>query len=272
MKNPLILREAANYFHQHTWKTIIIKFGWEIIDNPHFDNLILDISILRSLNINIILVFGAWKQITKILQDKWIEFEIKDWIRQTNLKAAIEVNKLCLKLANTVSKKFHKLWFEFDYMPEILTSYRISHDNYTAKIDHVCIKKIRKAFKENKIILVWASHQTKAWVYTNVNADEVALWMGKKVKPYKFIFLTSTDWVLDENWKLITTLTKKESKRMIKKWYIHWWMKVKVETCLKALKYTKRVHMISWVKDGKLLEELFTDEWSGTMIVNEKKD
>lgn len=266
MKNPIELRQALKYFKEYSWKTILLKFGWDIILSKNFDSLIKDIWLLKSLNINIVLIFGAWRQITEYLEKKWIEFEIKDWIRQTNYEASLVIDKICSQISENIVLKFRKIWFDCSYLPNIVTSKRFSSHVYNANVWHVCSKKINKAFKEWKIILIWASHKTKSWIITNVNADEVAFWIEKKIKPYKAIFLTWSDWVLDKNWKLIKILTKKEADKMIKSWFIHWWMKVKVETCFKALQYTSSVHIISWFEDWRLLEDLFWSEWYWTLI------
>ncbi len=271
MKNPLLLREASHYFKMHVWKTIVIKAWWEVVDSNHFDNFLLDVSILAWLNMKIILVFWAWKQITNALTTKKIPFEILDWIRQTSKKAAIEINKVNKTLSDTITKKLDKLWVKCKYLPEALKSKRL-WNNFTAEIESVNSKLINKYIKQDWIIIVWASIKTKSWVFTNVNADNVAISIAEKIKPHKFIFLTSVDWVMNENRELKKVLTKKEIKHMIKDWVIYWWMKVKTETCLKALNFSDRVHMISWLKDWKILFELFTKEWVWTMIINSNEE
>lgn len=56
-------RAAAPYIHAHGGATFVIAFDGESIADTGFDNLIHDLAILNSLEIRLVLVFGARPQI-----------------------------------------------------------------------------------------------------------------------------------------------------------------------------------------------------------------
>lgn len=267
MKNPLILREAAQYFKLHSGKTMIIKFGGDVVRNEHFKRLLGDIAMLKNTNVNVIVVFGCGSQLSELLEQKGIPYETKDGIRQTSAEAAQCLHGISDAMAADMVQEFSKDDVGAVYLPEMITSVRIG-ESHTAKVKHVCIRRINKAFKENKIIIVGAATKTASGVLTNVNADHVAIAIAKKIIPFKFIFLSSIKGVLDADGELITELLPKEAKELLSDQTIHGGMAVKVKTCLDALQFTEKVHLVSGVHDGMLLMELFTNNGAGTQIVN----
>lgn len=269
MKDPLLLREAAQYFKLHSGKTMVIKFGGEVIKNEHFHRLLGDIAMLKNTNVNVIVVFGCGSQLSERLDQKDIKFEIVDGIRQTSSEAAEVLHDLSAELASDMVQELIKDHVDAVYLPEMITSVRVG-DSHTAEIKHICSRRINKAFKENKVIIVGAATKTSSGVLTNTNADHVAIAIAKKIHPYKFIFLSSVKGVLDEKKELLSELTSGKIKALLSNGTIHGGMGVKVKTCLEALEFTEKVHLISGVDDGMLLMELFTDKGAGTQIIRKK--
>jgi acetylglutamate kinase len=100
----------------------------------------------------------------------------------------------------------------------------------------------------------------------NINADTAAAELAKKMNATKIIMLTNVEGVLDEKGKLITKLTTKEAKKLIKNKKASGGMIPKLEACTAALEDgVKQAHII---KAGKhaLLEEILTREGTGTML------
>ena len=269
MKDPLLLREAAQYFKLHSGKTMVIKFGGEVTKNEHFYRLLGDIAMLKNTNVNVIVVFGCGSQLSERLEQKGIEFQVLDGIRQTSSEAAQELHDLSTELASDMAQELIKDHVDVVYLPEMMTSVR-QGDSHTAEVKHVCSRRINKAFKEKKVIIVGAATKTSSGVLTNTNADHVAIAIAKKIKPYKFIFLSSVKGVLDDKKNLVSELTPEKIKALLSNGTIHGGMGVKVKTCLEALKFTEKVHLISGVDDGMLLMELFTDKGAGTQIVRNR--
>ncbi|HHN64964.1 MAG TPA: acetylglutamate kinase [Nitrospirae bacterium] len=102
----------------------------------------------------------------------------------------------------------------------------------------------------------------------NINADYVAASVSSSVKAEKLILLTDVPGVLDKRGNLISTLTAKEARSLIRKGIIEGGMIPKVEACLQALKEgVKKAHIIDGRVSHCLLLEIFTQEGIGTEIV-----
>ncbi len=102
----------------------------------------------------------------------------------------------------------------------------------------------------------------------NINADYVAASVSSSVKAEKLILLTDVPGVLDKRGNLISTLTAKETRSLIRKGIIEGGMIPKVEACLQALEGgVTKAHIIDGRVSHCLLLEIFTQEGIGTEIV-----
>lgn len=105
----------------------------------------------------------------------------------------------------------------------------------------------------------------------NVQADEVAAFIGAQLKPEKILFLSDTPGILrvpgDES-SFASTLTEKELNRLIADGVIDGGMLPKVDACLKALEAgVNKAHIIDGRVPHSLLLEILTDKGIGTQIL-----
>jgi acetylglutamate kinase len=102
--------------------------------------------------------------------------------------------------------------------------------------------------------------------YYNINADTAAAELAAGLKASKIIFLTNVQGVLDQNKKLIKTLTNEEAQKLIDNETAQGGMIPKLKACMLALdKNVGRAHIIK-AGGHALLEEILTKEGTGTMI------
>ena len=59
------LREILRYVPSFREKLFVISIDGEIVEDEHFANILLDIALLRSLNIRVVLVHGASCQLRR---------------------------------------------------------------------------------------------------------------------------------------------------------------------------------------------------------------
>jgi len=103
----------------------------------------------------------------------------------------------------------------------------------------------------------------------NINADYVAAAIASALQAEKLVLMTDTEGVQRKNKVLISELTHKEAKKLIKVGAIRDGMLPKVTCCLDALKSSvSKTHIIDGRIRHALLLELFTEEGIGTQIVN----
>jgi acetylglutamate kinase len=102
----------------------------------------------------------------------------------------------------------------------------------------------------------------------NINADWVAGAIAASLKAEKLLILTDVAGILNNQRKLIPTLSKKELSKLIKRGVINEGMLPKVQACLTALEGgVSKTHIIDGRTRHALLLEIFTDQGIGTEIV-----
>jgi len=102
----------------------------------------------------------------------------------------------------------------------------------------------------------------------NINADLVAGAVAASLEAEKLILLTDVEGVMDEAGKLVSTLSVRQAREMIRKGVIRAGMIPKVNCCLDALAGgVKKAHIVDGRQEHAVLLEIFTDVGVGTEIV-----
>ncbi len=76
--NPTDLRGILNYVPKFLGQTFVVSLDGSIIENENLPNLILDIAVLRSLQINVVIAHGVSQQLNQLSQDRGIEISNAD--------------------------------------------------------------------------------------------------------------------------------------------------------------------------------------------------
>ncbi|MEW6570786.1 MAG: acetylglutamate kinase [Nitrospirota bacterium] len=101
----------------------------------------------------------------------------------------------------------------------------------------------------------------------NINADHVAAAIASGINAEKLILLTDVPGIMNKNGKIVSTLTKKQAKRLIGDGTIAGGMLPKVHACLDAIESgVAKTHIIDGRIPHCMLLEIFTKEGIGTEI------
>ena len=102
----------------------------------------------------------------------------------------------------------------------------------------------------------------------NINADLVAGAIAGALKAEKLLVLTDVKGIRDADNRHLSTLSKKDVERMVKKGTITEGMLPKVRSCLKGIEAgVHKAHIIDGRIPHAILLEIFTDKGIGTEIV-----
>jgi acetylglutamate kinase len=103
----------------------------------------------------------------------------------------------------------------------------------------------------------------------NINADLVAGSIAAALRAEKLLMLTDVKGIRDANGRHLSTVSRKDVQRMVKKGVIGEGMLPKVHACLDALEGgVRKAHIIDGRVPHAILLEVFTDKGIGTEIVN----
>jgi acetylglutamate kinase len=102
----------------------------------------------------------------------------------------------------------------------------------------------------------------------NINADYVASAIASALKAEKFILLTDVPGINSKKGSVISTISKKEIKKLVANGTISGGMLPKVQACTRAIDAgVKKTHIVDGRIPHCLLLEIFTKEGIGTEII-----
>ncbi len=230
-----------------------------------------DLAFLSSLGLSPIIVHGAGSQIDRELGKKGIAVQKVNGLRVTDQKTMNVVQKvldqLTGKLVASINRKGGRA-INANGM-HILSASKMTTVGTdlgrVGKIDHVDIAQLRSLCQSGFIpVLASMARGPDGWY--NVNADSLARQVVRKVKPQKFILITSTGGILDSGGKIISTIdVEQELPELLRRGIITEGMRVKAEEIQRLLQEVPQT-VVEICAPQSLLQELFTIKGSGTLL------
>jgi len=281
------LSEALPYMRALRGRTIVIKYGGAaMVDEELKAGFASDISLLKHIGVNPVVVHGGGPQIDKTLHRMNIERRFVQGMRVTDeetlniveMVLAGKVNKDIVALINRhggravglsgkdgsllqAEKMFVEKKGPATDRPEIID---IGMVGRVTKVQTALLSALAAADFIPVIAPVGAGEQGETY---NINADFVASAVAAALQAEKLVLLTDEEGILDADKKLLSTLTESETKRLIAGGVITGGMLPKVDACFQALDAgVKKTHIIDGRVTHSVLLEIFTDRGIGTEI------
>ena len=281
------LVEALPYIRKHSGKNIVIKYGGHAMgDSSLSQKFAKDIGLLKEVGINPIIVHGGGPQIGEMLKKKNINSNFVEGLRVTDIETvkiveevlSNDINKKIVNDINLSGGKAEGLSGNQNDLIEatkLKMAVRDSDSNIEKILD---LGFVGEPIKINTSIIEQSINKGHIPVIAplgidndnntyNINADTAAGTIAGALKASKLLLLTDVAGILDENKKLISTLSFEDAKNIINKEYILGGMKPKISTCIDAI--NKGVQQAT-ILDGRishaLILELFTEHGIGTQI------
>ena len=282
------LVEALPYIRQHSGETIVIKYGGHAMgDSKLSSSFAKDIGLLKEVGISPIIVHGGGPQIGERLKSKNISSKFVDGLRVTD-KETIKIvedvlsKDINLEIVESISSSGGKAIGVSGNINNLITATKLHVETKDSdsniekvvdigfvgqpvKLDKSIITNIINKGEIPVIAPLGVDHNNFTY---NINADTVAGFIAGELKASKLLLLTDVPGILDNNKKLISSLSIKEAKIILNKEFISGGMKPKIETCINAME--KGVEK-STILDGRIphsvILELFTEHGIGTQLV-----
>jgi len=288
-----MLVEALPYLQRFAEQTIVIKYGGNaMVEESLKESFAKDITLLKQVGINPVVVHGGGPQIGDVLKKLGKQAEFIDGMRVTDdetmdiveMVLAGKVNKEIVANINRaggkavglsgkdgglicarkmkVTKNLPGLNAPELDVPEIID---LGHVGQVHKIN----TEILNVLENDKFVPVIAPvgyYKDEAQSY-NINADLVAGAIAQALGAAKLILLTDVVGVLGADKALKSKLTTDEARAWIKDGTIAGGMIPKVNCCLDAVEHgVSRAHIIDGRVPHAILLEMFTDEGVGTVF------
>ncbi len=282
-----ILIEALPYIRRFNGMTIVIKYGGHaMVDDQLKENFARDITLMKFIGINPVVVHGGGPQINSVLDSMGIHPKFVRGMRFTDeptmdvveMVLGGKVNKEIVAQINQQggkavglsgkdgglirAKKLHIVYQEDENKPP-----EIIDPGLVGQVTHVDPGIINTLTKQDFIPIIAPVGTGDSGETYNINADLVASSIAKALSAGRLIFLTDVDGVLDSSGSLISSIGAKKINKMVEEKTISGGMIPKIECALDALKSgVEKVHIINGSKRHALILELFTDKGIGTEV------
>jgi len=280
-----ILVEALPYIQKLRGKTIVIKYGGNaMVDEDITKTIMQDITLLKYVGVNPVVVHGGGPKISETLDVMNIKSEFYKGLRITN-KDAIDVvqmvlagsiNKDIVAQINCLGGKAIGLCGKDGNL--ILAEKKKNIENvdlgYVGEIKKINSKMIELLAQDEYIPVIAPIGTDSEGQSYNINADTAAGEIAAALKAEKLIFLTDIDGIYldpkDPN-SLLSVISIGEIYELMDKGIISGGMIPKVLGCIKALQQgVNRTHILNGTIPHPILLEIFTDKGIGTMVVKEE--
>lgn len=283
-----ILVEALPYIRRFTGMTIVIKYGGHaMVDENLKEDFARDITLMKFIGLNPVVVHGGGPQINKVLDRMGITTKFVRGMRLTDkptmdvveMVLGGKVNKSVVARINRfggkavglsgkdggliLAKKLHIVHHENENEPP-----EIIDPGLVGDVTHINSEIIETLTAGGFIPIIAPVGVGDAGETFNINADLVASRLASALSAKRLILLTDVDGVLDESGNLIESINAGSMENMLAKKTISGGMIPKIEYGLKALRNgVEKAHIINGTKRHAVLLELFTDKGIGTELV-----
>jgi len=266
------LRGILQYIPQFRDKTFILAVDGAIVTDENFATLLLDVAVLRSLNIRVVLVHGASAQIKMLAEEQKIV--------PSNLDGSGITDAATLKLALTAANRLtHEILegLSANDLRAASTNVITAHPMgiiqgvdhlFTGKVERVDTDLLQTLLAQDVIPVIPPLGFDGDGKTYRVNSDGVAVAVAEALKAIKLIFITAQDG-LRYNHQLIRQMLVSELQNLLHQKSAGFAPEILSKAQHAVMACTAgvpRVHIINGKVDEGLLAEVFSNDGIGTLI------
>lgn len=281
------LVEAHQYIRRFEGKTIVVKVGGSIMDEPQaLKNLMADICFMDAVGMRPVVVHGGGKSITDAMQKAGLAAQFVQGRRYTDERTLTiaehvlcnEVNRDLVRWIETMEHRampLHSLTSCVIFAKRLFLTAtddpgRKLDIGFVGEVDRVNDQLLKALLEAECIPVIAPIARDESGGRLNVNADSVAGHVAAALKAEKLILVSDTHGIRTGQTQdtLAKHLTKSHIQELVQQGVITSGMLPKVEASFTALQGgVEKVHIIDGRISHSLLLEIYTDEGIGTEIV-----
>ena len=282
-----VLSEALPYLRLFSGETIVIKFGGHAMGTSQLTNFFArDITLLRQVGINPIIVHGGGPQIQAMLEKLKIKSDFINGLRVTT-KEIMEVvemvlvgsiNKTIVSAVNAAGGRATGLCGKDCNLIQVEKLIVNKNANNSAPLIDADLGFVGKPsfidpfileslLSDGIIPIIAPVGFDKDQNTFNINADTAAGAIAGALKASRLYMLTDVPGILDQKGNLLSELSTHEANKLIRSGEITGGMIPKTSTCIEAIEAgVQRAAILDGRIQHSLLIELFTKGGAGTLI------
>ncbi|MDR0781064.1 MAG: amino-acid N-acetyltransferase [Pseudomonadales bacterium] len=287
-------RHSTPYINAYRGKVFVILLPGEALAHDNFWNIANDITLLNSLGVKLVLVYGARPQIDAALNAAGYKSEmlekitgqIRNTVRITDAPSLDIIKSVAGKLRIDIEATFSMGVVNSPMHGADLTitggnfvlakPFGIQNGidyGFTGEVRKVEADAIGKQLDNGHIVLISSLGYSPTGEVFNLAVEDVACATAIALKADKLLIYGEEAGILDQDGERISKLSAEEAQQLIKEKIAANGLDEELknlELSVKACSATvKRSQVISYEDDGALLIELFTRDGIGTLITQE---
>ena len=281
-----VLLEALPYIQDFRGSTFVVKYGGSFMDDPDPAGRLrvaLDIAFLAAVGINVVVVHGGGKAITKAMESSGLKANFINGMRVTDAPTIAIVKKTLDEIVNkdvcdaVAAAKAKPKGLPGDSVL-VCQKLLVDDDNnpidlgFVGEVTEVKVKLIKKEIADGYVPVISPVAEDNNGQPYNINADVAAGRVASALRARRLVYMSDVPGLLSappDPASLISTLKISQVDDLKKKGVIDKGMRPKVASAIRALQEgVQRVHFIDGRLPHSLLLEIFTDKGTGTEIVH----
>jgi acetylglutamate kinase len=281
-----VLLEALPYIQDFRGSTFVVKYGGSFMDDPDStvrSSVSSDIAFLSAVGINVVVVHGGGKAITRAMEASGLKATFVKGLRVTDEAAIAIVKKTLDETVNReVCEALALAKARAKGLPgdTVLVCQKLSKDDdgndidlgFVGEVTEVKVKLIKKEIADGFVPVISPVAEGYDGKPYNVNADVVAGRVASALRARRLFYMSDVPGLLSappDPASLISSLKISQVDDLRKSGVIDKGMRPKMSSAVRALEEgVQRVHLIDGRLPHSLLLEIFTDKGIGTEIVH----
>lgn len=279
-----LLRQALPYINRFKGKVFVIKIGGDVAEErDHLNGFCEEVALCSQVGIQIVLVHGGGKQATEYSEKLGLKPVIVEGRRVTDDKALdvvkmVFAGKINVEILSSLRRSGVRAvglsgvdgnLLHATRRPPQAVNGKMVDFGHVGDIERVDVGLLRTLLAGGFLPVISSLADDGEGNIFNINADTVAAEIAKEIEAEKLILVSDVDGILAAG-KTLSRVTESELRRLLEDGTISGGMKPKVAAAAEALDLGVRsVHIINGMRPSTLLQEVFTDTGSGTMLVKE---
>ena len=279
IKKADVLIEALPYIQRFRGKSVVIKYGGNLMENGNtFRSILLDIVLMSSVGMKPLLVHGGGNFITERLTAEKKESKFANGLRITDAETIKVVEEVLIGLNNRIVQQIEELRGKakgvlpedklFKAKKTFLEGIDLGFVGEVIGVKREILEKLLNQDFIPVILPIGIGEDQKQY---NLNADTAAAEIATSISAEKLVFITNVKGIMgnpEDAETLISVLTEEEAKTLIEEEVITEGMLPKVKAAINSLKSgVKKVHIVDGRLSHSILLEIFTKEGIGTEIL-----
>jgi amino-acid N-acetyltransferase len=270
---PTDLRVILQYIPRFREKVFVLSFDGAVVTDDNFATILLDIAVLRSLNIRIVICHGAAAQIKVLAEQQGVKASDLDGAGITDA----ETLKLALTAANRLTHEILEGLSAND-LRAASTNAIVAHPTgilggvdhlFTGKVERVDTELLTTLLQQGIIPVVPPLGFDGEGRTYRVNSDHMAVAIADALKATKLIYITAQDGLIYKGHLIRQMLASDLEKSLSgngKKDFAAELVSKAIYAAQACTAGVPRVHVINGRVDEGLLAEVFSNEGIGTLI------